>query len=137
MTQTPRNKGGRPSGEAWAHKRSVTMRKASKKKRLEILETRDPLARLIEIGFDTSQPIEVQLRALIGATPFVHPKLSMGVIAQAEPETANRITSEMLRRELLDRIARLPPPIEPIRDAEIVSESGQVWAGAEAGERED
>jgi hypothetical protein len=103
-----RNKGGRPSGSAWAHKRPVTMRKASKAARIEILSERDPLARLIEIGFDPKTPLELQVKALSSAAPYLHPKLSMSVIAQAEPAQAERITSETLAREILDRIARLP-----------------------------
>ena len=61
-----RNKGGRPSGAAWANKRSAGVRKHAQRNRIEILDTRDPLAELIRLGFE-GETEELRVKALIAA----------------------------------------------------------------------
>ena len=113
---------GRPSGSAWANKRAAGVRKAAKANQLAILGgDRDPLAELIRIGFE-SEDEGVRVKALAATLPHLYPRLSMSVVADATPAQAERITTDMLARELADRIGRMPliehDPAPAIDDAD-------------------
>ena len=98
---------GRKPGAAWADKRQKTIRKASKASRIDILTERDPLRELVRLGFEAAEEGD-RIKALAAAVPYLHPRLSMSVVADATPQQAERITREMLAHEIAERIGKLP-----------------------------
>ena len=123
-----RNKGGRPSGAAWANKRSAGVRKHAQRNRIEILDTRDPLAELIRLGFE-GETEELRVKALIGAIPFLYPRLSMQTVEVADTHRNPQAEIEALREKLLGVVLRLPQASDAIEvqvDPQTPSEDGGV-----------
>ena len=82
---------------------------------------RNPVLRLVEIGYDPAVPVEVQVSACAAAAPYLFPRKSLDVTATVALDAPN---ANAIVEKLLGRLARLPighlPTIEVDRPKEIV-----------------
>jgi hypothetical protein len=72
----------------------------------------DPLAVLVEIASDKENDVQVRVQAASAAAPYMFPRLSASVVATA-PAAAKDHTAGLVER-LMDRFARLAPPVQTI-----------------------
>jgi hypothetical protein len=106
---------GRKPGPSWAGKnpRAPDMRAMAKERVREVLTTKnDPLAVLIEIANDPDVDVQIRLQAASSAAPYMFPRLSAVMVAQA-PTNAREETAALIER-LSHRFARLAPPAPTI-----------------------
>jgi hypothetical protein len=82
---------------------------------LEMSPGRDPLHLLVEWANDGALPMGLRVQAAIGATPYLHPKLSAIQHSSAPTPPSTKAVDQL--RELLARRDSEPPLIEHERQA--------------------
>ena len=107
---------GRKRGPGWVSKKPPALRDMAKARVREVLTTKnDPIAVLIEIANDPSVDVQIRVQAATSAAPFMFPRLSAVMVAQA-PSNAKEETTALIER-LSQRFAKLAPPQTPMIDA--------------------
>jgi hypothetical protein len=85
------------------------MRNLAKSRVREVLTTaQDPLAVLVEIAGDAENDVQVRVQAATAACPFIFPRLSAAVVANA-PAPNQHDTATLVDR-ILGKIGRMAAP---------------------------
>ncbi len=122
MTHGGRRVGaGRKPGGGHSHRTPEMKALANAVVRNVLAADRNPVLRLVEIGYDPAVPVEVQVSACAAAAPYLFPRKSLDVTATVALDAPN---ANAIVEKLLGRLARLPignlPTIEGDRPKEIV-----------------
>ena len=100
---------GRKPGAAWHSRKPEPIRDMAKQRVREVLTTaQDPLSVLVEIAADAGNDPSLRVQAASAACPFMFPRLSAAVVANA-PATARDDTGALVER-LMNRFQRLAAP---------------------------
>jgi hypothetical protein len=90
---------GRKSGEQWATKKPVAVRTLARRKLVEILQREDdPLSVAIAIAGDDSQDVSVRLQAVQTVLPYIYPRLSAQITADATEQLKHADPKEIRKR---------------------------------------
>ena len=112
---------GRKPGGGHSHRTPEMKALANAVVRNVLAADRNPVLRLVEIGYDPAVPVEVQVSACAAAAPYLFPRKSLDVTATVALDAPN---ANAIVEKLLGRLARLPignhPTIEGDRPKEIV-----------------
>ena len=108
---------GRKPGPAWKgqHPRAPQMKKLANGVVRDVLASdRNPVLRLVEIAYDPSVDVMVQVQAASAACPYLFPRKSLDVTATVALDHPN---ASAIVDKLLRRFASLPQP-SPLIEAE-------------------
>ena len=118
---------GRKPGGGHSHRTPEMKALANAVVRNVLAADRNPVLRLVEIGYDPAVPVEVQVSACAAAAPYLFPRKSLDVTATVALDAPNanaNANANAIVEKLLGRLARLPighlPTIEVDRPKEIV-----------------
>ncbi len=117
---------GRKSGDQWASKKPVAVRVLARRKLVAALEgNEDPLTVALAIANDPEQDVSVRLQAVQTVLPYMYPRLSAQITADATKQLERMEPGEVIGM-LNERIGRLGKRVQTI---EGTAERAEIRAG--------